>query len=248
MVDLHSHILPGIDDGSSNIEESIKIINHLYDNGISDIILTSHYIKDTKYNYNQIVRERLYKELKEKLGNDLINLYLGNEVYLTEDVIDLLEQHEITTLNNTKYLLVELPLSNYMANFQNILCELNAYGIVPIIAHPERYSFIQKDNKRIKELLEFNCLLQCNVDSLVGKYGKNAKKTMKWLLKNNLVSCVATDTHSVSGNDKLKKAYKKLKKSVGLKKYTELTLTNPTKVLNNEEIFGNLEYLMKEKK
>lgn len=246
IVDIHTHILPGIDDGSHNIEESIDIINYLYSVGITDIVLTSHYVLDTSYNCNQLIRSNLLNKLKEKLNNDNIHLYLGNEVYLTDKVIDLLEAHEISTINNTKYMLVELPLAGYLNNFQSILCDLNSYGIVPIIAHPERYDFIKKDKNRIIELLEFNCLLQCNVDSLTGKYGKHAKKIMKWLLKNDLVQFVATDTHYTDNSKKLEKAYNKLKKIVGNDKFIELTNTNPTKVLNNKEIVGNLEYLIKE--
>lgn len=246
IIDIHTHILPGIDDGAKDIEESIEIINYLYKNGITDIVLTSHYIKDTKYRYNQIARENLFNNLVEKLNNSSINLYLGNEVYLTDDVIDLLEQHEISTINKTKYMLIELPLTNYVANLQNILCELNDYGIIPIIAHPERYEFLQKNYKRVRELLEFNCLLQCNVDSIIGKYGTKAKKTMKWLLKKDLVSFVATDTHYVGNDEELQKAYKKLKKKVGLNKFNELTQINPKKVLENQNILGNLEYLIKE--
>ena len=145
-------------------------------------------------------------------------------------------------------MLIELPLTGYINNLQNILCELTNYGIIPIIAHPERYKFLQKNNKRVRELLEFNCLLQCNIDSILGKYGKKAKKTMKWLLKKDLVSFVATDTHYVDSDDKLEKAYKKLKKIVGQNKYNELTKINPTKVLNNVDILNNLEYLIREEK
>lgn len=248
IIDIHTHILPGVDDGAKDIDESIKIINYLYDKGITDIVLTSHYIINTKYNYNQIARNRILTALREKLNNDQIHLYLGNEVYLSENIIDLLEQHEISTINNTKYMLIELPLTGYINNLQNILCELTNYGIIPIIAHPERYKFLQKNNKRVRELLEFNCLLQCNIDSILGKYGKKAKKTMKWLLKKDLVSFVATDTHYVDSDDKLEKAYKKLKKIVGQNKYNELTKINPTKVLNNVDILNNLEYLIKEEK
>lgn len=246
IIDIHTHILPGVDDGAKDIDESVKIIKYLYARGITDIVLTSHYIPNTKYNYNQVARDRILATLREKLNNDQIRLYLGNEVYLSEDVLDLLERHEISTINNTKYMLIELPLTGYINNLQNILCELTNYGIIPIIAHPERYEFLQKNNKRIRELLEFNCLLQCNVDSITGKYGRKAKKLMKWLLKNKLVQFVATDTHYVESDDSLDKAYKKLKKIVGNTRFEDLTLKNPLRVLRNEEIEGNLEYLIKE--
>ena len=246
MIDIHTHILPGVDDGAKDIDESIQIIQYLYEKGITDIVLTSHYIPNTKYNYNQIARDRILANLREKLNNNQVRLYLGNEVYLSENILDLLEQHEISTINNTRYMLIELPLTGYVNNLQNILCELTDYGIIPIIAHPERYEFLQKNPKRICELLEFNCLLQCNVASLTGKYGKKAKKLIKWLLKNDLVQFVATDTHCIEEESILENAFKKLKKLVGSVKFEELTLRNPFKMLRNEHMEGNLEYLIKE--
>ncbi len=248
IVDIHTHILPGVDDGAKTMEESLKIIEYLSKSGVTDIVLTSHYINNTKYNANEKNRKRIFKELKKRLNNDEIKLYLGNEVYLCEDIINLLESKEIVTLNDTKYILIELPLTGYLNNLSNILCELTSYGFTPIIAHPERYHFLQKHNKRIRELLEFNCLLQCNVDSITGKYGKKAKKLMKWMLKHDLVQFVATDTHSVGKNKKLEKSFKKLRKIVGEKEFIELTSTNPLNILKGKEVQGNLEYLMEEER
>ncbi len=248
MVDLHTHILPGVDDGAKTIEESLEILEYLSGCGFTDFVLTSHYIQSTKYNSNKKEREKILKELKKNLSNKDINLYLGNEVYLCENILELLEKKEITTLNGTKYLLIELPLTGYLNNLSNILCEITNQGYIPIVAHPERYHFLQKNNKRIRELLEFNCLLQCNIDSITGKYGKGAKKLMKWLLKNDLVQFVATDTHYVEKDKYLKKSLKKLKKTVGNEKFIELTKTNPLKVLKEETVEGNLEYLIEEER
>lgn len=246
MVDIHTHILPGVDDGSKTIEESLSIIEYLSECGFTDFVLTSHYIQNTKYNVNKKEREKILKELKKKLSNKDINLYLGNEVYLCEDILELLKKKEIANLNNTQYILIELPLTGYLNNLSNILCELTSQGITPIVAHPERYHFLQKNKKRIRELLEFNCLLQCNINSITGKYGKNAKKLMKWLLKNDLVEFLATDTHYVEKEKHLEKSLKKLSKIVGKEKLIELTKTNPLKMLKGEIVEGNLEYLIEE--
>lgn len=248
IVDIHTHILPGVDDGAKTIDESLKIIEYLSNQGITDIALTSHYIKNTKYDANEQERKSIFEELKKQAKDYKVNLYLGNEVYLCEDILELLEKKEIITLNNSKYLLIELPLTGYINSLPNILCELINHGITPIIAHPERYQFLQKHNKRIQELLEFNCLLQCNIDSITGKYGRKAKKLMKWLLKKDLVQLVATDTHYVEKKKVLKKSFKKLKKVVGKEKYKELTEINPMKILKDEEVSGNLEYLIEEER
>ena len=246
-IDIHTHILPGVDDGSKSINESLAIIDYLIGIGVTDIVLTSHYIKGTGYNYDTKSRNEILNNLENELKDRDVFLYIGNEVYLCDEVVDLYKKKEICTLNNSKYMLVELPLSSYYKNFPNALCDLNEDGIIPIIAHPERYKFIQNDCKRIKELLEFDCLLQINIDSLIGKYGRKAKKLAKFLLKKNLVSFVATDTHYVSDPKKLEKAYKKLRKIVGEEKYKELTYLNAKKVLENKEIERNLDYINKGK-
>lgn len=247
IIDIHTHVLPGVDDGSKTIEESLEIINYLKSIGIYDIVLTSHYIKGTKYEYNNFSRNNILNELESRLEDKNVNLYLGNEVFLCEEVIELFNNKEITTINNSKYMLVELPLANYLKNFQNILCELNEHGIIPIIAHPERYRFIQNDKTKVRELLEFDTLLQINIDSLIGKYGKKAKKISKWLLKKGLVQFVATDVHHVGNRKELEKSYKKLKRIVGKEKYNELTFINPKRVLENKGVIGNLDYFRKEK-
>ena len=246
IIDIHTHILPGVDDGASTIEESLEIIDYLKKMGITDIVLTSHYIKNTAYQSNRAEREEILKQLETEASKMDVHLYLGNEVYLSDDIIDLLEKNEIVTLNDTKYMLIELPLTGYLNNLSNILCKLTDYGIRPIIAHPERYHFLQKNKRRVRELLEFNCLLQCNIDSITGKYGKKAKKLMKWLLKEDLVSFLATDTHYVEKKKHLKKSFKKLKRKIGKEKLIELTRTNPEKMLHGEIVEGNLEYLIKE--
>lgn len=241
-IDIHTHVLYGVDDGSKSLNESLEIIDYLKSVGITDIVLTSHYIDGTNYKINVSERKKRLEKLKKATQDKNVNLYLGNEVYLTDSVVSLFNTKEICTLNNSKYMLVELPLSNYLRNYQNILCDINEAGLIPIMAHPERYRFIQKDKTKISEILDYGCLLQCNIDSLIGKYGRDAKKVMKWLLKKDLVSFVATDTHYVSDNKKLEKAYKKLKKIVGEEKFIELTYQNPKRALENEKIERNLDY------
>ena len=246
-IDIHTHILPGVDDGAKSINESAEIIEYLKGLGVTDVILTSHYIRGTSYQYNTKSRINILNNMENILKNNNIRLYIGNEVYLCDEVVELYKSGEICTLNNSRYMLVELPLTSYYKNYPNALCELNDIGIVPIIAHPERYRFIQKDKRNINELLEFRCLLQINIDSLIGKYGRKAQKIAKFLLKKNLVSFVATDTHYVSDPKKLAKAYKKLKRIVGEEKYKELVYLNPKRVIEDKTIEEELDYINKGK-
>ena len=98
-IDIHTHVLFGVDDGAKTIEDSLAIIDYLKSVGIYDIVLTSHYIKDTKYQSTVADREERIKELREKITDDEVNVYLGNEVFLCDEVIDLLNKKELTTLN-----------------------------------------------------------------------------------------------------------------------------------------------------
>lgn len=234
MIDLHNHLLPMVDDGSKSIDESIESIKYLMSKGITDIVFTSHYIVDTNYTKSVSERKEIFNQLKKKLDVD-INLYLGNEVYITDSatLLKLLKSNEITTLNNSKYLLIEFPMNQTVMQIDILLCELNDRGIIPVIAHPERYSIYKKHPEKIYELLEYNCLLQSNLGSISGQYGKEAKKCLKWLLKHDLVYALATDYHHQTKKDYITKSIKKLKRVISDDKIQQLIYINPKKILDN---------------
>ena len=157
MKDIHCHILNGIDDGSKTIEESIRIIKNAIDNGITDIVLTPHYIENSNYNCNNKNKFYLINKLKKELkkNNLYINLYLGNEIMITKNIISLLTKGEASTINNTKYVLIEFPLHNELSYIEDIIFELVRNNYIPIIAHPERYSYIQKDITYLCQIFQF---------------------------------------------------------------------------------------------
>lgn len=238
MKDLHSHLLPGIDDGSKSFEESIKILKKASIEGVTDIVLTPHYIEDTKYNCNNKNKKELFEELKEKIRNENINinLYLGNEAYISENYIDLIKQHEIMTINNTRYLLLEFPLGNMFRNTKEILYELIVAGCIPILAHPERYKIFQRHPDYIEEYLRMGVLLQGNYKSLFGKYGSDAKKTLKYFLKRGWITFLGSDTHHEENFD-IKKLGKKLKSIIkDEEKVEDLLENNFDKVINDLDI------------
>lgn len=238
MVDLHNHCLPGVDDGSKSIEEAVASIRYLKSKGIKDIVLTTHYIINTKYSSTVREREAIKQELERALNDDEIKLYLGNEIYIysSQALIQLLKAGAITTLNGSRYLLIELPMHQRFRSIENVLCELNDAGYIPVIAHPERYSYIQKKYDRVYKLLEFDCRLQCNLTSLVGYYGNHAKRTVKKMLKEGLVSFLATDFHHRRSEDYIEKSFKKLKKVLSEEEIKKVLETNALAVLNDEDV------------
>ena len=182
MIDFHSHILPGIDDGSRNLEQSIYMVNEAKNVGFTKIISTSHYMENY-YECNEQERKRLLKEVQDSV--DGIELYLGNEIYITNNMIDLLKNGQASSINNTRYVLFEFPLINTKPmNDKEVIYRLIENGYIPIIAHPERYPFVQENPDYLFELEEMGALFQANFGSIIGMYGGKAKKTLKILLKN----------------------------------------------------------------
>ena len=223
MVDIHSHIMYGIDDGSKDIETSLEILKDAHNNGVTDIFLTPHYIENSKFDCNNENKEKILNTLKKKLKeeNISINLYIGNEVFIDENILEHIKNNEIATLNNSKYILVELPMGRMYNNTKEILFNLIIEGYTIVLAHPERYRYMQEDDKKLEELLSMGVLLQGNYRSLFGYYGKDAKKTLKKFIKKKQISFLGSDIHKNDGYNlkKLEKIVLKLSKD---KEYTLL--------------------------
>lgn len=216
MVDIHSHILSNIDDGSKSITESINMLKGLYENGVTDVILTPHYVMDSFYQNSIETKEKLFNNLKEEIkkNNIPINIYLGNEIYIDKDIKDKINK-EALPLNNSNYILLEFPMNGIYNNSYGIISGLIERGYKVILAHPERYLTVKEDIKVLDEYKEMGVLFQSNIGSYFGDYGKTAKKTFKKLLKMKYISFVGTDSHSQNYNFKnIEKFKKKLSKVV----------------------------------
>ena len=238
MIDLHSHILYGIDDGSKTIEESLEILDKAFAGGVTDIVVTPHYIKDSKYKANNNEKMQLLNHLKEELKkrNININLYLGNEVYIDEGIPELI-QSDISTINGSNYLLMEFPLGSKSLIIDEVIDELQENGIVPIIAHPERYLSYYKDYDFFYDLKERGCYLQGNIGSIYGHYGRKTKKMMKGLLKRNLIDFFGSDIHHPHQDFYEHNFRKDLQKIVKDDKIVEDLLTNNAKkVIENRKL------------
>ena len=238
MKDLHSHLLYGIDDGSVSIEESIELLRGLEREGVKEIILTPHYVENSKYICNNRAKKELLKELQKKAKEKDINIkmYLGNEVYFTNNMVELLKKGEITTINQGKYLLFEFPMRNYYHGTEEIISKLISKGYIPILAHPERYPRFQEDPNIALEYLRMGVLLQGNIPSLFGKYGSREKKLLKYYIKKGWISFLGTDIHH-EVSFKKKKLEKMLKHINSDEEYIHNILEgNFDRVVQNEAI------------
>ncbi len=234
MIDVHNHLLFGIDDGSKSLEDSVLIIRKLSEIGITDIILTPHFITDSSYvssrENNLILMEKLKNALDE--NNINVNLYLGNEIYIDREIEKLIYEKKISKLNNTNYLLIELPMSGEWEGYQDVFMDLINDGYNVVLAHPERYNSFQADFDKIYELEEIGVLFQCNIGSVIGNYGRTAKKIIKRMLKEDLIYMFGTDIHRDKGDyNFLSDAKKIIRKYTSDEKMNDLLVNNAKKII-----------------
>lgn len=238
MIDIHSHILYGIDDGARTIEESIEIIRRMSELGYKKIIATPHYIENTEYVADNKKKKELLEEIKNRLDEENISVevYLGNEIFIDDDLLKRMVSKEIYTLNNTNYILLELPRLDKCGYALDLIYELTRRGVKVVLAHPERYVAFQKDFKLIEKYLELGVLLQGNIDSLSGKYGPHAKKLFIKLMKKRMYFVLASDIHHANSNffDVFDDLKKKAIRYSDNEYVDDLLINHPQMILDNE--------------
>ncbi len=239
MIDIHCHIVPNVDDGAKDLDDAVKMAKIAYNEGIRKIINTSHYHP----NFNYIKGKELLGRVKDfnnilKLNNIDIEVFIGNELYYSEDIIEIIEEKEFYSLNNSRYLLIEFPPLNFPKNILDIIYEIKIRGYIPILAHVERYKKVQENVNLIYECINEGALIQVNSSSIMGKNGIEMKKVSDILLYNNMIHFIATDAHSSTRRRPIiKETYDYVVKKYGSKKAETLFIQNPSKVINNEEIY-----------
>lgn len=233
-IDIHSHIIPGIDDGARDEAIALEMLAIAKKNGTGHIIATPHYVYgNTRYGFATIIEKcNSLNGLAASAGID-ITVYPGCEVFITPELIELYEQGLIGTLADSRYMLVEFPMMSIPPYTDNVLYELQLKGITPIIAHPERYSEIQRKPELLEAYIDRGILIQVNSGSITGSYGRQLKKTVMRLIKEGYVHFIASDAHS---NDKrnpdMNKAAAIVEKKFGTKMRDNLFALNPLKIVN----------------
>ena len=231
MTDIHSHIMFGVDDGSSSIEESLNLLRELKSVGFDNVILTPHYINGDTYSVPNDEKIRRLNILREEVRKNHIdiNLYLGNEIFISKNMIHDIEVGNACTLNHSKYFLFEIPFHNKINYLIDFVYEIKHKGYIPILAHPERYTYFQDNYSLVDDLKEEGVLFQCNYASILGYYGKDAEKLMKYMLKHRYVDYLGTDIHHIHSSfviDNFKKIEKHLKRIAGEGYYQKIMDSN----------------------
>ena len=226
MIEIHYHLLFGLDDGPATIEESLALAEASIAEGVTHIVCTPH--ASDHYPFSpDLNRERL-AALKERLG-DRGKLGLGCDFHLSYDNIeDLNRDRTKYTINGTQYLLVEFPSSAIPASMDEALFRMTASGIVPIITHPERNHTLVANPERMVEWLRRGCLVQVTAGSLTGQFGKRAESSSHLLLDRNWVHFIASDAHSIEKRPPaMAPAFEFLKARYGLEVAERVCIHNP---------------------
>lgn len=238
MYDLHCHILPEVDDGANSMEEAINMAIMAKENGIEVIFATPHYIEGIGYkdsNHNREILEKLNFELKKREID--IKIYLGCEVYSTFDALKLLEKGLITTLNNSNYMLIELPMHDVPIYIESMIYNLELKGITPIIAHPERNTKIIENPNILYTLISKGALVQLNLPSLLGMYGEGVKDTAEILFKHDMIHFVGTDAHKPSERYyRISETIDILNSLIGREKTLKIIESNPDAIITGTNL------------
>lgn len=240
MIDIHTHILPGIDDGAIDMEESVEMAIMAAESGVEYIVATPHCnIPGFVENYLDDRFVEVIREFKAAVSEvDIpINILVGMEVFATPELPKLLMDNRIVTLNGGKYFLTEFAFDEDLEFCDIILDQCARVGYVPVIAHPERYSFIQENPEHVAKWIHKGYAVQINKGSIQGKFGRTARRIANILLQRRMVTCVASDAHSsYRRTPHMREIYEYLSYEYGAEYAEQLLYDNPLKILKSEEL------------
>ncbi len=242
MVDIHCHILPGLDDGAGNMSDAIEMAELAVSSGIKSIIATPHCnIPGGYHNYWGLSLEDDIRLLQEKIQSRNIDLriYHGQEVFLASGFAQMLHQGKLITLNESRYMLVEFDLNENADIAYRKLQQVLAEGCIPIVAHPERYGFVIEQTEAIYRMKDLGALLQVNRGSIKGAFGRIPMKKAMDILSSYQADFIATDAHSqYSRTPYLADVHEFISETISPEYGDVLVNINPQKVLNDEKIYS----------
>ena len=234
MVDIHSHILPALDDGSSNLDESIAMVRMAAESGTTAIVGTPH--ASPHYRFQPEAVTQRAAELAAAVPE--VRIYTGCDFHLSFDNIqDALHNPRKYTINHTQYLLVEFPDMIAFNTTPQIFEELRRYGMIPIITHPERNVYLQQKIEDLKRWVEQGAYVQVTAQSFLGLFGHKARDFAHELMKRGLVHFVASDAHDLQKRTtKLRESFDHVASKYGRETAESVFIRNPTAVIEGEAV------------
>lgn len=237
-IDIHCHIMPGVDDGSPDMRTSLKMLQIAASEGIVAVILTPHH---KPMHHNVSPEHALYRrdELKEAAGalGIKIRLLTGCEVYYSGETADELANGSIATLAGSRYVLIEFHPADQYSTIRSAVYTVQSQGFMPVLAHVERYQDIAEHPEHVTELRDMGCVIQVNAGSVMGRFGGGAKRFTRGLMDKGLVHIVATDAHdSAHRSPKIADCREYVGKHWGELFANDVFYNNPLRILKHEEI------------
>lgn len=240
MIDLHCHILPGLDDGAQTMDEALEMARIAEKDGIEKIAATPHLFRNNfifkDFGVVEKKRQKFSQALKK--NNIHIEVLAGAEVHISHNLIDEIKKNrKYLVLGQSSYMFVEFPSEHVFSGVKNLFFELMSEGIIPIIAHPERNSVFIRNPGLLYELVEMGALSQANSGSFSGLYGNKTQETVYNFLELGMIHFIASDCHNArSMAPKLSEALTKTAPIIGTEKANALVKENPQAVLGDQEI------------
>ena len=240
MIDIHAHILPNLDDGSESLEESLEMAELAVESGVEIMAATPHSNQMGRFeNFQSVQLEQSFEQLREALKREKIQLQIleGMEIWASDDIAQKIKNKQLGGINRTAYYLVEFPFDADPWWIRECLEEIFETGNIPLIAHPERYFCVQDYPELVYEWVQNGCVTQMNKGSILGRFGRSVMKTTHILLKNDLISCMASDAHrSYVRTPYMREAKEELIRLGGYEFAWYLTEKNPERIIRNQQI------------
>ena len=235
-IDVHNHGLFGVDDGAGSLEESLAMLRMAYEDGIRTVVFTPHAHYRRGHASPQEILEKV-ELLRERVAEHCpgLRLFAGNELYYDSEMPEKIENGEVCRLADSRYVLVEFSPGVGFSEMKSAFREILSVGVVPILAHVERYECFYEDKDRVPELWENGVYFQANASGVMGDHGNREKKLLKQLLKKGYVQLIATDAHDTDGRSPLlSECVAYVRKKYGEDIAQACFRSNPEKILNNQ--------------
>jgi len=229
MIDIHCHILPGVDDGPMTMEETQQILSEAQKAGVKTIIATPHYSKRL---YDNGMAVQVFDRVKTEAKNYGIKLYRGYEIKIDQYPARMPVEYGDLDLNGSKYILLELPFDRVPSYTFDLIYKLQLEGFSIIIAHPERCRKLSEEKKIFEQMYDIGCLMQIDAASIIGAHGWRAKRFARKVIKSGKAAFVASDAHDPEGYSRYYVgAYKKVQKWAGKQTADELFDINARRII-----------------
>ena len=234
-IDMHCHILPGVDDGAEDEKTTLEMLRMAYDEGIRVIVATPHHHPKRGMARPAELKESLVKarDLAKRVGEDL-RIIPGMEVYFTHDILEESGRSSLKTMGKSHYLLVEFSPGDDFTYIRQGLMQVQMKGYLPILAHVERYGCMVDHSEYVEELVDMGILIQVNAGSITGVSGRKIRKFIHGLMKEELVHLVGTDAHNTgSRSPQMRESAEYVEKKFGAEYMRKIFFENGSRVLKD---------------